>query len=250
MWAAFDFSSAGGRKEWHNLCLERARDSPLQVVVRLIGSTRLESECMPRIAELIGRTAILAICMSGTFQLAQRQAVLNKPMPVLREMHLQMTQLFLPPKLLGGSSATLKHLTLTRVVFVDGSAAPELPVLRSLVLRIASLDRRGSHFTLFLRQAPGLERIELMPPAHKHTLADLEPKVQLARLRVAIIRGPYKGVSVLIRLLPLPSESLYVKSINDAWHEVDDQDVEADLAATGEPKIEVDSVVCDYVLRF
>jgi hypothetical protein len=210
------------RSVWTELCVERAKDSPLQSYVNAdLPQPEGDNAFLPPLSSdgsaymKRSHTLFFEVRMNTWIsEYAQRayQVLFATPLPTVRYLFCNMKHRNLPLRFTGNTADSLRHLQLSSVVLDEETYKIHLPALRSMKLLVHQMAGGVPQLVALLNTAPFLESLDIEFNYGQNTESEQGPRCSLPHLQHLRLTGSSGVVSACVELLPLPSRSLYINT--------------------------------------
>jgi hypothetical protein len=207
---------------WTELCVERAKDIPLQSHVDAkLPRPEGDNASLPPLSSdgsaymKRSHTLFFEVRMhTWIHECAQRayQVLFTTPLPAVRHLFCNMKHRNLPLRFTGNTTDSLRHLQLSSVALDEETYKIHLPALRSMKLDIHHTAGGAPQLVALLNAAPFLESLDIEFNYGHNTESEQGPRCSLPHLQHLRLAGLSGLVSACVELLPLPSRSLSIDS--------------------------------------
>jgi hypothetical protein len=207
---------------WTKLCVERAKDSPLQSYVDAelpwpegddapLPPLSLDGSAYMKRSHTLFFEVRMITWIYGYARRAY-QVLFTTPLPTVRYLFCNMELQNLPLRFTHNTTVSLRHLHLSSVSLNEEAYEIHLPALRSMKLLVHQMAGGVPQLVALLNTAPFLESLDIEFNYGQNTESEQGPRCSLPHLQHLRLTGSSGVVSACVELLPLPSRSLYINT--------------------------------------
>jgi hypothetical protein len=219
LWTFIKCQTTKSLGEWRPLCVERARDYPLEISGRdhhlntyMVPAEKIASSYLAR----AGRLHVLTHSEKPPFGYKE---VLAAPLPILRDLRWDLLSLKLDPRALKEVSKSLRYLALRYITYDDiwenSDDIPTFPELLFLHLDIGEEQQDQRLYMALITHMPHIEGLAITAPWYSDFTSIPNQRILIPGLRSLHISGPSRAICALTRAFSRPQEHLSVEVIDE-----------------------------------